>query len=464
MAIASFRLACAKLSVVVAECKRSRRIGRLVLAMILLPSEGRPQALVPIQLQPIEVVVNRVAGYDSVSVDGISLGVRANCIELTIPDGSLLYGAPQPHATVEFVVPGIPGESSIVVARRAVTPAGPPLFRTSLSSFNSASRGALIGFVTSELLEETYVLPFDVPLFDPVDSVAQAWVAGDRIRWELRASGFGGPYSLRLSAWSISSVPAASDESCDAPIATEDSDGDTVLDGPDNCPAIANVDQMDADSDGVGDACNDEADQDGDEFSDSLDNCPVTVNADQANVDGDAVGDVCDPFPDDPQNDLAQCSADYAAGTLALFACNERVTTCSGERDLFQANSTTCNAQLSEAQSSLSEVENDLIQATADDDFDGVLNVSDSCFQTALGQFVDEVGCSRAEFCGRTTAEACGSSDWLNDEPLTLRPEDCLLDGASCVEAPEPADLLGGIASVAALMRLSRNPAGRSTR
>ena len=37
--------------------------------------------------------------------------------------------------------------------------------------------------------------------------------------------------------------------------ADPDSDGDRVLDGDDNCPALANFDQLDSDNDGVGDAC-----------------------------------------------------------------------------------------------------------------------------------------------------------------------------------------------------------------
>ncbi len=34
-----------------------------------------------------------------------------------------------------------------------------------------------------------------------------------------------------------------------------DRDEDTVLDGLDNCPAVANTDQADGDDDGIGDAC-----------------------------------------------------------------------------------------------------------------------------------------------------------------------------------------------------------------
>ena len=143
---------------------------------------------------------------------------------------------------------------------------------------------------------------------------------------------------------------------------TEDSDADndgfpdmanaTTL--ADNCPVVANADQVNNDGDALGDVCDDDDDNDGvedradacprgdtgwtsnnmttdndgdgcrDDSGEDLDddndgfpdvanattladNCPVVANADQVNNDGDALGDVCD---DDDDNDGVEDLAD----------------------------------------------------------------------------------------------------------------------------------------------------------
>lgn len=77
-----------------------------------------------------------------------------------------------------------------------------------------------------------------------------------------------------------------------------DTDGDSIGDADDNCPTVSNLDQADADLDGVGDVC-EGLDADGDGVADGEDNCPSVANTDQADADLDGVGDVCEGLDSD---------------------------------------------------------------------------------------------------------------------------------------------------------------------
>jgi hypothetical protein len=127
-------------------------------------------------------------------------------------------------------------------------------------------------------------------------------------------------------------------------------------------------------------------DADGDGISDADDNCPVS-NPDQSDRDGDRLGDLCDAFPDDPDNEQAQCEAELAE-------CREA--------------------------------------PGADADGDGESDATDRCPSTATGEAVDGDGCSLGQFCtgialvGRDGPRRCKRADWRNDESLMQRADaDC---------------------------------------
>lgn len=88
-------------------------------------------------------------------------------------------------------------------------------------------------------------------------------------------------------------------------VCDDDLDGDTIANNTDNCPQIANMDQLDFDYDGLGNACDDDAD--GDDVTDSEDNCPFLPNTAQADNDSDGAGDLCDS---DDDNDFIEDTED----------------------------------------------------------------------------------------------------------------------------------------------------------
>jgi hypothetical protein len=105
--------------------------------------------------------------------------------------------------------------------------------------------------------------------------------------------------------------PSCDPSSCDCPPGSSiiDRDGDGIFDiciSPDfitttcdNCPDVANADQVDGDGDGIGDACDD---------------CPVLANRDQGDGDLDGIGDACDPCPTIPGSSCIQGRCDCPPG------------------------------------------------------------------------------------------------------------------------------------------------------
>jgi len=80
------------------------------------------------------------------------------------------------------------------------------------------------------------------------------------------------------------------------PHETKDKDADNIGDNTDNCPNVANTEQLDLDGDTIGDSC--DLDKDNDDVVNTSDNCPNVANTEQLDLDGDTIGDSCDQDED----------------------------------------------------------------------------------------------------------------------------------------------------------------------
>jgi Zn-dependent metalloprotease len=86
-------------------------------------------------------------------------------------------------------------------------------------------------------------------------------------------------------------LPDSDCDGIDDTIDTDD-DNDSVPDGSDNCPRIANPGQTDTDGDGMGNPCDPDDDNDG--RLDAVDNCPLAANFSQKDINQDGIGDACE--------------------------------------------------------------------------------------------------------------------------------------------------------------------------
>jgi hypothetical protein len=188
-----------------------------------------------------------------------------------------------------------------------------------------------------------------------------------------------GSYRIQLHVENGTDCSTESAVGLDMDQGSIDDDTDAISDDADNCPGIANPDQLNHDGDEQGDAC--DGDDDNDTFDDASDNCPLKANSAQADTDADGQGDACDA---DDDGDMVDDTAD----NCQLVANAEQTDTnadgqgdaCDGDDDGDMVDDDVDNCQLA---ANTVQSDNDADRqgdaCDADDDNDGVLDERDNC-------------------------------------------------------------------------------------
>jgi hypothetical protein len=240
-------------------------------------------------------------------------------------------------------------------------------------------------------------------------------------------------------------------DACDA-----DDDNDGVADTADNCPLVANPDQLDTDRDGKGDAC--DADDDNDGVADTADNCPLVANPDQANADGDAQGDACDP---DDDNDGVLDGADncplVANPDQANADGDAQGDACDDDDDGDGVPDATDDCRLVANPDQLDTDRDGMGDACdPDDDNDGVLDGADNCRLVANPDQADLDGDGIGNACD-ADRDGDGVGNAADNCPDTANPDQVNTDGDAQGDACDPDDDNDGVLDGADNCRLVAN-------
>jgi probable HAF family extracellular repeat protein len=275
--------------------RRARRLAPLIVASVVATLVVPLAAATPVSADPviapcIEVgPLSSVAGEANIDITLGAVGEIGEPVEISEVSAELTLSSPGAEAFEALLVYYYNVE---LLPASTLDLAAKVILRDNDSNVGPALESSAATF------------PATAAVFDPDGTrftgdeyaeVSQTTFAVDALALGSFPLGNGGlDVYARVDLWPTAFPVAAGLVFCGPVLAAQavpDHDGDGLAGPADNCPFVANTDQVDSNSDGVGDAC----DPDGDGIPSDIDNCPSSSNPSQANTDGDLLGDACDP-------------------------------------------------------------------------------------------------------------------------------------------------------------------------